>query len=64
MGSSLLALGLSVGQAMGVVVGATLMIAMLAVAAGWMGSHQYLGFTVLSKGYVMLDNITLIILEL
>lgn len=49
IGSSLLALGLSVGQAMGVVVGVSLLTAIIAVSAGWMGSHQYLGFTVLSR---------------
>jgi len=48
-GSSLLALGLSVGQAMGVIVGVALITGMLAVAAGWMGSHKYIGFTVLSR---------------
>lgn len=48
-GSTLLSLGLSVKQAMGVVVGGSLISAFLAVVAGWMGSHQYLGFTVLSR---------------
>ncbi|KAI9807843.1 MAG: hypothetical protein M1825_005148 [Sarcosagium campestre] len=48
-GSSLLALGLSVGQAMGTVVGASLFIAILSVVLGWMGSHHYIGFTVLSR---------------
>lgn len=36
---------------MGVIVGAGLVIAVLAVVAGWMGSHHYVGFTVLSRGY-------------
>ncbi|ERF70196.1 hypothetical protein EPUS_00384 [Endocarpon pusillum Z07020] len=49
IGSSLLALGLSVGQAMGMVVCAAVIIAFLAVGAGWMGSHQHLGFTVVSR---------------
>ena len=48
--SSLLALGLSVREAMGVIVGAGLVIAVLAVGAGWMGSRQFVGFTVLSRG--------------
>ena len=50
--SSLLALGLSVKEAMGVIVGASLVVAVLAVAAGWMGSHQFVGFTILSRGQV------------
>jgi NCS1 family nucleobase:cation symporter-1 len=49
-GSSLLSLGLSVRQAMGVVVGASLISSIIAVITGWMGSHHYLGFTVLSRG--------------
>ncbi|KAF7510903.1 hypothetical protein GJ744_005733 [Endocarpon pusillum] len=49
IGSTLLALGLSVGQAMGMVVCAAVVIAFLAVGAGWMGSHQHLGFTVVSR---------------
>ncbi|EKG20367.1 Permease cytosine/purines uracil thiamine allantoin [Macrophomina phaseolina MS6] len=48
-GSSLLSLGLSVPQSMGVVVGVALISALIAVAAGWPGSHLYLGFTVLSR---------------
>ncbi|EPE35347.1 hypothetical protein GLAREA_11046 [Glarea lozoyensis ATCC 20868] len=48
-GSTLLALGLSVGQAMGVIVGGSFIISMIAVVAGWMGSHDYLGFTVMSR---------------
>ncbi|KAL1639889.1 hypothetical protein SLS58_007476 [Diplodia intermedia] len=48
-GSSLLSLGLSVPQAMGVVVGVALISALIAVLAGWPGSHLYLGFTVLSR---------------
>ncbi|OJD34324.1 ncs1 nucleoside transporter family protein [Diplodia corticola] len=48
-GSSLLSLGLSVPQAMGVVVGVALISALIAVFAGWPGSHLYLGFTVLSR---------------
>lgn len=50
--SSLLSLGLSVPQAMGVVVGASLISSIIAVITGWMGSHHYLGFTVLSRGFV------------
>ena len=49
-GSSLLALGLSVPQAIGVIVGSSLICGLLAIGAGWMGSHQHLGFTVLSRG--------------
>jgi hypothetical protein len=49
--ASLLALGLSVGQAMGVIVGASLFAGVLAVVAGWMGSHHYVGFTILSRAY-------------
>jgi cytosine/uracil/thiamine/allantoin permease len=37
---------------MGVIVGASLIISMIAVVAGWMGSHDYLGFTVMSRAYV------------
>jgi NCS1 family nucleobase:cation symporter-1 len=48
-GSTLLALGLSVGQAMGVIVGGSFIISIIAVVAGWMGSHDYLGFTVMSR---------------
>lgn len=48
-GSTLFALGLSFAQTMGIVVGASLIIAMIAVVAGWMGSHDYLGFTVMSR---------------
>lgn len=48
-GSTLLALGLSVGQAMGVIVGSAFIISGIAVTAGWMGSHDYLGFTVMSR---------------
>jgi NCS1 family nucleobase:cation symporter-1 len=51
-GSTLLALGLSVSQSMGVIVGASLIISMIAVVAGWMGSHDYLGFTVMSRASV------------
>ncbi|KXS99793.1 hypothetical protein AC579_9448 [Pseudocercospora musae] len=47
--SSLHALGLSVQQAMGVMVGVALISAIIAVLAGWPGSHQYIGFTVLSR---------------
>ena len=36
---------------MGVIVGASLIISMIAVVAGWMGSHDYLGFTVMSRAY-------------
>jgi len=49
-GASLLSLGLSVRQSMGVIVGASLISSIIAVITGWMGSHQYLGFTVLSRG--------------
>lgn len=48
-GSTMLALGLSVPQAMGVIVGSSLIISMIAVVAGWMGSHDHLGFTVMSR---------------
>jgi len=48
-GSTLLALGLSVSQSMGVIVGAALIISILAVVAGWMGSHDHLGFIVMSR---------------
>ncbi|KAF7195805.1 Transporter aclS [Pseudocercospora fuligena] len=48
-GSSLLALGLSVPQAMGLMVGVSLISALIAVVAGWPGSHQHLGFTVLCR---------------
>ncbi|WPV16563.1 hypothetical protein CLAFUW4_06506 [Fulvia fulva] len=48
-GSSLLSLGLSVPQAMGVSAGCSLITAILAVFARWAGSHQYLGFTVLCR---------------
>jgi cytosine/uracil/thiamine/allantoin permease len=53
IGSTLLALGLSVGQAMGMVVCAAVIIALLAVGAGWMGSHQHLGFTVVSRRFIL-----------
>ncbi|KAH8892196.1 hypothetical protein GQ53DRAFT_864033 [Thozetella sp. PMI_491] len=48
-GSSLLSLGLSAQQAIGCVVGVALISALIAVLAGWPGSHLYLGFTVLSR---------------
>ncbi|KAK8073622.1 hypothetical protein PG994_004521 [Apiospora phragmitis] len=48
-GASLLALGLSATQAIGCVVGVALIAALVAVLAGWPGSHLYLGFTVLSR---------------
>jgi NCS1 family nucleobase:cation symporter-1 len=48
-GSTLLALGLSVGQSMGVIVGSALIISIIAITAGHMGSHNYLGFTVMSR---------------
>lgn len=48
-GSTLLALGLSVGQAMGIIVGSSLIISVIAVVAGWMGSNDHLGFTVMSR---------------
>lgn len=47
--SSLLALGLSTAQAIGVIVGVALITGVLAVFAGWPGSHHYVGFTVLSR---------------
>lgn len=37
---------------MGVVLGASLLAGLLAVVAGWMGSHHYLGFTILSRAFV------------
>ncbi|MCJ1303880.1 hypothetical protein MMC08_006691 [Hypocenomyce scalaris] len=49
-GSSLLSLGLSVREAMGVIVGASLISSIIAVITGWPGSHHYLGFTVLQRG--------------
>ncbi|RDW72943.1 hypothetical protein BP6252_06850 [Coleophoma cylindrospora] len=48
-GSTLISLGLSVSQSMGVIVGSSLIIAIIAIVAGWMGSHDYLGFTVMSR---------------
>ncbi|KAF2769732.1 NCS1 nucleoside transporter family protein [Teratosphaeria nubilosa] len=48
-GSSLISLGLSVPQSMDVVVGVSLLVALISVIAGWPGSHQYLGFTVLCR---------------
>jgi len=48
-GASLLALGLSVPQSMGVAVGVGLISALVAVFAGQPGSRLYLGFTVLSR---------------
>ncbi|KAK7946774.1 uncharacterized protein PG986_011095 [Apiospora aurea] len=48
-GASLLSLGLSATQAIGCVVGVALIAALVAVLAGWPGSHLYLGFTVLSR---------------
>ena len=51
--STLLALGLSVGQLMGVIVGASFILSMIGVVAGWMGSHDYLGFTVMSRACVV-----------
>jgi len=35
---------------MGVIVGASLLAGLPAVVAGWMGSHHYIGFTILSRG--------------
>lgn len=52
----MLALGLSVPQAMGVIVGASLIISMIAVVAGWMGSHDHLGFTVMSRAWVVFSS--------
>ncbi|KAK7618777.1 permease for cytosine/purines, uracil, thiamine, allantoin-domain-containing protein [Phyllosticta citricarpa] len=48
-GSTLLSLGLSVSQSIGVMVGVGILSALLAVLAGWPGSHLYLGFTVLCR---------------
>lgn len=48
-GSSLLSLGLNAQQAIGCVVGVAIISALIAVLAGWPGSHVYLGFTVLSR---------------
>lgn len=48
-GSTLLSLGLSAPQAIGCMVGVALISALVAVLAGWPGSHLYLGFTVLSR---------------
>jgi len=45
----LLSLGLSAQQAIGCVVGVALISALIAVLAGWPGSHLYLGFTVLCR---------------
>ena len=50
LASSLLTLGFSILQAMGVIVGASLLAALLAVVAGWPGSHHYVGFTILPRG--------------
>lgn len=36
---------------MAMVIVATIIIAALAVACGWIGSHQHLGFTVTSRRY-------------
>lgn len=48
-GSTLLSLGLSAPQAMGCMVGVAIISALVAVLAGWPGSHLYLGFTVLCR---------------
>lgn len=48
-GSTLLSLGLSASQAIGCMVGVALISALVAVFAGWPGSHLYLGFTVLCR---------------
>lgn len=48
-GSTLLSLGLSAPQAIGCMVGVALISALVAVLAGWPGSHLYLGFTVLCR---------------
>lgn len=48
-GSTLLSLGLSAPQAIGCMVGVALISALIAVLAGWPGSHLYLGFTVLCR---------------
>jgi len=48
-GSTLFSLGFNFSEVMGIVVGSSLIIAILAVIAGWMGSHDYLGFTVMSR---------------
>ncbi|KAF2087333.1 hypothetical protein K490DRAFT_42127 [Saccharata proteae CBS 121410] len=48
-GSSSLELGMSVPQAMGVMVGVAVVSAGVAVLAGWPGGRRYLGFTVLCR---------------
>ncbi|KAI4143684.1 MAG: hypothetical protein LQ341_002852 [Variospora aurantia] len=49
VGSTLLALGLSVGQAMAMVIVGCVVIGILAVLCGWLGSHHHVGFTVASR---------------
>ncbi|KAL8960260.1 MAG: hypothetical protein Q9193_003003 [Seirophora villosa] len=49
VGSTLLALGLSVGQAMAMVIVGCVIIGVLAVLCGWLGSHHHVGFTVASR---------------
>ncbi|KAJ3498897.1 hypothetical protein NLG97_g759 [Lecanicillium saksenae] len=48
-GSTLLALGLSPPQAIGVVIVGGVLTGLLAVACGWMGAHHHIGFTVSSR---------------
>lgn len=48
--SSLLALRLSVKEAMGVIVGAAMVIAVLAVVGGWVGGKRFVGFAILLRG--------------
>ena len=43
---------------MGVIVGSSLIISLVAVVAGWMGSHDQLGFTVMSRAYVLVQHFT------
>lgn len=49
IGSTLFALGLSLGQSMAMVVVGCLIIGLVAVASGWAGAHQHIGFTVLCR---------------
>lgn len=48
-GSTLLALGLSVRQSMSVIVASSLIIAIIAVISGYIGSYYHLGFMVMSR---------------
>ena len=60
VGSILLQLGLSVGQAMAMVIYASAIIAVLAVGADSIGSHQHLGLTRVSRRYSDGDWSTLV----